>query len=116
MLKEAIESTACQTYSFWELIIVDDRSTDDTADTATAYQAIDKRIRYYLNPGKGVSSARKFGIRMARGEYIAFLDDDDIILPHRFESQLNAMLKSGSCFLVSAFQSRKRETGKILKE
>jgi glycosyltransferase involved in cell wall biosynthesis len=116
LLKEAIESTLSQTYPHWEMIIVDDKSTDDTAEIATAYQAKDPRIIYFLNPDKGVSSARNFGIQMARGEFIAFLDDDDINLPHRFESQLNAMLKSGSRFLVSGFQSRERATGKILNE
>ena len=116
LLKEAIESTLSQTYQHWEMIIVDDRSTDDTAELATAYQAIDPRIKYFLNPEKGVSSARNFGIQMARGEFIAFLDDDDINLPHRFESQLNAMLNSGTRFLVSGFQSRDRATGKILEE
>jgi glycosyltransferase involved in cell wall biosynthesis len=98
------------------MIIVDDKSTDDTAEIAKAYQAKDPRIKYFLNPDKGVSSARNFGIQMARGEFIAFLDDDDINLPHRFESQLKAMLKSGTRFLVSGFQSRERSTGKILEE
>jgi len=116
LLKEAIESTLGQTYQHWELIIVDDRSTDDTAEIAKAYQEEDPRIKYFLNPDKGVSSARNFGIQMARGEFIAFLDDDDINLPHRFESQLKAMLQSGTRFLVSGFQSRVRETGKILEE
>ena len=116
LLIEAIESTLSQTYQHWEMIIVDDKSTDDTAEIAKAYQAKDPRIKYFLNPDKGVSSARNFGIQMARGEFIAFLDDDDINLPHRFESQLKAMLKSGTRFLVSGFQSRERATGKILEE
>lgn len=116
LLKEAIESTLSQTYPHWEMIIVDDKSTDDTAEIATAYQANDPRIKYFLNPEKGVSSARNFGIQMARGEFIAFLDDDDINLPHRFESQLKAMLQSGSRFLVSGFQSRERVTGKVLQD
>lgn len=116
LLKEAIESTLRQTYPHWEMIIVDDKSTDDTAAVAAAYQAKDSRIKYFLNPGKGVSSARNYGIQKAVGEFIAFLDDDDISLPHRFESQLKAMLKSGNRFMVSGFQSRDRVTGKILSE
>lgn len=115
LLKEAIESTLNQTYPHWEMIIVDDKSTDDSAEVAIAYQSKDPRIKYFLNPDKGVSSARNYGIRMAQGEYVAFLDDDDINLPHRFESQLNAIMKSGSRFLVSGFQSRERATGKILQ-
>lgn len=113
LLKEAIESTLCQTYPNWEMIIVDDGSTDDTAEMVATYQEKDPRIKYYLNKEKGVSSARNLGIKMAQGNYIAFLDDDDLNLPHRFESQLKAMLKSGSGFLVSGYQGRDRETNKI---
>ena len=116
LLKEAIESTLCQTYHDWELVIVDDRSTDNTAEVVADYQKKDPRIRYYLNPDKGVSSARNHGIKMARGNYLAFLDDDDLNLPHRFESQLKAMLKSGSRFMVSGYQTRDRATGRIVEE
>jgi glycosyltransferase involved in cell wall biosynthesis len=116
LLKEAIESTLCQTYPNWEMIIVDDKSTDHTAEMVATYQKQDARIKYYLNKEKGVSSARNLGIEMAQGNYIAFLDDDDLNLPHRFESQLKAMLKSGSGFLVSGYQVRSRITGKIIEE
>lgn len=115
-LKDAIESTIAQTYPHWELIIVDDQSADNTAEVARRYQEKDPRVKYFLNPQKGVSSARNYGIRMAQGDYIAFLDDDDISLPHRFESQLKAMKKSGNGFLVSGFQSRNKETGEVLEE
>ena len=53
---------------------------------------------------------------MTKGKYIAFLDDDDLSLPHRFESQLKAIQKSGSRFLVSGYQARKRSTGEIVDE
>lgn len=115
-LKDAIESTLRQTYQNWELIIVDDQSADNTAEVVRQYEAKDPRIRYFLNPQKGVSSARNHGIRMSRGQYVAFLDDDDISLPHRFESQLNAMKKSGNGFLVSGFQSRDKATDAVLEE
>lgn len=116
LLKEAIESTIAQTYQNWEMIIVDDKSPDNTAEVAQSYAAQDPRVKYFLNPEKGVSSARNYGIQMSKGQYIAFLDDDDISLPHRFESQLKAMKKSGNGFLVSGFQSRDRETGEVLEE
>ncbi|MCB0527042.1 MAG: glycosyltransferase family 2 protein [Lewinellaceae bacterium] len=115
-LKDAIESTLAQDYPNWELIIVDDQSADNTAEVAKAYAEKDPRIRYFLNPQKGVSSARNYGIEMAKGQYIAFLDDDDISLPHRFGSQLKAMLKSNNGFLVSGFQSKDRDTGEVLSE
>lgn len=114
LLKEAIESTLCQTYTVWELIIVDDHSADHTAELVAGYAQKDPRIKYYLNKEKGVSSARNYGVEMATGKYIAFLDDDDLNLPHRFESQLNAIQRSGSRFLVSGYQARKRSTGEIV--
>lgn len=109
LLKDAIEGTIRQTYENWELIIIDDRSTDKTEETVGMYREKDGRIKYYKNPGKGANSARNYGIKVAKGEYIAFLDDDDLSLPHRFESQLKAMKKSGSRFLVSDFKKRDRE-------
>lgn len=115
-LKDAIESSLGQTYPHWEMVIVDDKSTDNTAEVAREYAARDPRIKYFLNPEKGVSSARNYGIQMAQGKYIAFLDDDDISLPHRFESQLKAMIKSGNGFLVSGFQSKDKATGEVLEE
>ncbi|MBK7872922.1 MAG: glycosyltransferase family 2 protein [Saprospiraceae bacterium] len=116
LLKEAIASTIKQTYSNWELIIIDDNSADHTEDVVRKYQETDPRIKYFKNPKKGVSSARNHGIKMAQGEFITFLDDDDIHLPHRFESQLAAMKKSGSRFIVSGCQFRNRKTGKVLEE
>ena len=116
LLKDAIESTLQQTYPHWEMIIVDDKSTDNTAEVAKSYAAKDPRVKYFLNPEKGVSSARNYGIKIAQGQYIAFLDDDDISLPHRFESQLKAMKKSGNGFLVSGFLSKDRVTGEVLEE
>ena len=59
LLKEAIESTLCQTYPEWELIIVDDHSTDHTAELVAGYLQKDPRINYYLNKEKGVSSRKK---------------------------------------------------------
>lgn len=116
LLKDAIESIIAQSYPHWELIIVDDKSPDNTAEVVKSYAEKDPRIKYFLNPEKGVSSARNFGIRVSQGQYIAFLDDDDICLPHRFESQLKAMKKSGSGFLVSGFLSVDRESGEVLEE
>lgn len=116
LLKTAIESTLSQTYPHWELIIVDDGSTDQTEQVVRAYQAGEERIRYYKNPGKGGSAARNYGLLKSRGEYIAFMDDDDIHLPHRFESQLKAMQVSGARFLVSGYQLRNRDTDKVMAE
>lgn len=113
LLKDAIDSILRQTYSDWELIIVDDGSTDGTEKLVSEYCATDKRILYFKNSGKGGSSARNLGISKAKGEFVAFLDDDDISLPHRFESQLRAAQKSGNGFIVSGYEVRERNTNNI---
>lgn len=116
LLREAIESTLRQTYPRWELVIVDDQSTDGTKAVVESYVERDSRIKYFLNPRKGLNAARNYGLAKAKGEYIAFLDDDDISLPHRFESQINAIKRSGCQFLVSGFQLRDRGSEKVLSE
>ncbi len=115
-LKEAVESIQAQTLNEWELIIVDDGSVDNTMEVIFSYCKADKRIRYYRNPGKGGSSARNYGLKLSHGEYIAFLDDDDISLPHRFASQLSAAKRSGNDFIVSGYEVRDRRTNKVKSE
>ena len=116
LLKEAIESTISQTYNNWELLIIDDGSTDHTKQVVNEYIKKDSRIKYFINDKKGQASARNFGLLRSHGQYIAFLDDDDISLPRRFESQLRASQKSGNRFIVSGYQVRDRKTGDLISE
>ena len=74
-LSRAVESVLAQTYGNWEVIIVDDGSTDDTRGAALAFA--DPRIRYIYQQNQGLSAARNAGIREASGSYLAFLDADD---------------------------------------
>ncbi len=104
LLENAILSCLNQTYPEWEMIIVDDGSTDDTESVVQKYMIKDKRIKYFHNPKKGAASARNYGILQSKGKYIAFLDDDDENLPHRFKSQINAVKKSGFQFILSGYQ------------
>jgi len=113
LLKCAIESTINQTFPYWELIIVDDGSIDSTEQTVSSYCKKYNRIYYFKNPGKGGAAARNYGISKSKGEYIAFLDDDDVNLQHSFESQLNAANKAGSAFIVSGYEVRDRDSNKI---
>lgn len=86
-LRAAIESALAQTYSDWELIVWDDHSTDDSAQVATSF--IDPRIHYVLAPEEtALGQARDLAIRQAGGEWLAFLDQDDIWLPTKLESQI----------------------------
>jgi GT2 family glycosyltransferase len=85
-LGEAIESVRSQDYPHWELLLVDDGSTDRSPDIAQSYAARDERIRLLAHPARenrGMSASRNLGLQQARGEYVAFLDADDIYLPRR---------------------------------
>ena len=77
IIQQAIDSVLTQTYQDWELIIVDDGSTDDTE--AVVKKNTDKRIRYIkYTPNQGANHARNVGMEAAKGEYFAFLDSDAI--------------------------------------
>ena len=96
-VEEAIESVFAQTYGNWELLLVDDGSTDDSTRIALGYAArYPEKVRYLEHPGhqnRGMSASRNLGIGQARGEYISFLDSDDVWFPQTLEQQL-AVLNS----------------------
>jgi glycosyltransferase involved in cell wall biosynthesis len=85
ILKEAIDSVLTQDYKDFELIVVDDGSTDNTSEILASY-GIDIRVLFQEN--KGVSATRNRGITEASGEYIAFLDSDDLWLPQKLSTQI----------------------------
>lgn len=93
-LQDAIDSVWAQTYAHWELLLVDDGSTDGSTEMALrhARERPDK-IRYFAHPchaNRGMSATRNLGIQHARGVYVAFLDCDDFWLPPKLETQLRA--------------------------
>ncbi len=89
---QAIESVFAQTYDNWELIFVDDGSTNGSTEVAQGYaEKYPGKVRYLEHDGhqnRGMSASRNLGIRNAQGEYIAFLDADDIWLPPKLERQM----------------------------
>ncbi|PIG94116.1 glycosyltransferase [Gloeocapsopsis sp. IPPAS B-1203] len=90
-IQEAIESVFAQTYDHWELLLVDDGSTDSSTATAQHYATRHPKVRYLEHDNhqnRGMSATRNLGIRNARGKYIAFLDADDVWLPHKLERQV----------------------------
>ncbi|MGH7801949.1 MAG: glycosyltransferase family 2 protein [Thermodesulfobacteriota bacterium] len=83
-LADAIESVLAQTYRPAEVIVVDDGSTDGSANIAKVYTS----VRYYFQPNKGVGAARNSGVDLARGAFFAFLDADDIWIKDKLYSQM----------------------------
>lgn len=97
-ISETIESVLAQTYTNWELIIVDDCSTDDTDAVVRPYLA-DGRIRYIKNEkNSGAAVSRNRALREAKGKWIAFLDSDDLWLPEKLEKQIAFMEKNNCRF------------------
>lgn len=100
-----IDSVLAQTYEDWEMIIVDDRSTDDTKAVVDEYMAKDSRIKYtLLNENSGAAVARTKAMALAEGEYMAFLDSDDIWLPEKLRLQLDFMNENGYAFSCTAYE------------
>lgn len=93
-IAESIQSVLNQTYSNWELLIVDDCSTDDTDEVVASFH--DERIKYYINEKNlGAALTRNRALREAKGEWIAFLDSDDLWMPQKLERQVAFMLDNG---------------------
>jgi glycosyltransferase involved in cell wall biosynthesis len=86
LIAQTIESVLAQTYSAWELIIIDDGSMDNTAEVVKQYEDKDSRIKYFFQENKGTPAARNVGIRMAKGKYLAFLDSDDLYFPNALQN------------------------------
>ena len=85
---EAIEGILAQTYSDYEIIVVDDGSTDNTCQVIQQYG---DRIKYLSQTNQGVAASRNLGLTTAQGEYIAFLDQDDLFFPHKLASQVTLL-------------------------
>ena len=92
-IRESIESALNQTYKNIEVIVVDDGSTDKSKEIIKSFG---KRIKAYFLPHKNANVARNFGFKKSKGEYIQFLDSDDIILPEKIEKQVELLEKTGA--------------------
>lgn len=104
-IKECVSSVVDQSYLNWELIIVDDCSTDNSKSIVLELSDKDERIRcIFLEKNVGVAEARNSAIRQARGRYIAFLDSDDIWMPNKLEKQIAFMQEKKIAFSFTSYQ------------
>lgn len=100
---ESIHSVQAQTYKNWELIIVDDCSTDDT--DAVVSSVVDNRIKYLKNVNNlGAALSRNRALKEAKGRWIAFLDSDDLWMQDKLEKQINFMRNSGYSFSYTNYK------------
>ena len=104
-IEASIRSVLAQTYREWELLVVDDSSTDGSLQTALALQQEDPRIRVLRQERRsGAATARNWALREARGRWIAFLDSDDQWEPTKLEWQIAFMQEHGYAFSYTSYQ------------
>lgn len=113
-LDEAVTSILEQTFRDFEFIIINDGSTDSTASILKRYERVDPRIQIQHQNNQGVISALNRGCRLARGEYIARMDADDISLPQRFEKQLQYIETHREIGILGTWIERLRSDGSVL--
>lgn len=115
-IESTIKSVLAQTYVNWEMIIVDDCSTDNSYEIALNYAKQDSRIKVFRNEiNSGAAISRNFALDNAKGNYIAFLDSDDLWEPNKMEFQLNFMKKNNCDFSFSRYDLIDENNKKIHK-
>jgi teichuronic acid biosynthesis glycosyltransferase TuaG len=103
-ISESISSVLAQTYTNWELFIIDDCSKDNTVEIIKSFSNSDSRIKLIeLNKNVGAAEARNEGLKLVKTPYIAFLDSDDIWTPDKLEKQLNFMLEKDIAFSFTSY-------------
>ncbi len=101
-LREALDSVLAQTFRDFEFLIIDDGSTDQTLPVLKEYEKRDPRIRLISRPNKGLTNTLNEGLALARGEYLARMDADDVCLPNRFEKQIEYLQQHPNCVLLGS--------------
>lgn len=105
-IAETLASVLTQTYGNWELIVVDDCSTDASCSIVETALERDERIRLLRNPGNmGVAKTRNRGVLEARGRYVAFLDADDAWMPEKLGRQIAFMAESGCAMCFTSYET-----------
>lgn len=114
-LDETLTSVLNQNYLNWECIIVNDGSPDNTKLIADFWIKKDKRFKYLEKENGGLSSARNFGIDFAKGDYIQFLDSDDVLEPSKFDKSMKLIIEERSQIVISNFIRFKKNVSKHKK-
>ena len=116
LIGNTIECVQSQTYTNWELLLVDDCSTDKSAEVIEQYTKSDERIKYYkLEKNGGAAVARNHALKMSEGRFIAYLDADDLWKKEKLELQKNYMLKNNIAFSCTDYEKIDEE-GKSLNK
>ncbi|MDI9314522.1 MAG: glycosyltransferase family 2 protein, partial [Hydrotalea sp.] len=112
----AIDSVLAQTYKHWELIIIDDGSTDGSANVVKNYLKKDNRISYHHQKNQGEYGARNAGLRLARGQYIAWLDADDVAHRDKLAKQLDYLEKNQDTAVCGTQCNRVDANGRLIEK
>ena len=104
-LTETIESVQAQTYEYWELLLVDDCSSDSSGQIIEKKAKEDDRIKYIkLEKNSGAAVTRNIGLSEASGRYVAFLDSDDIWKPEKLERQMDFLAEKKVAFCFTSYR------------
>lgn len=120
-IRETMDCVRAQTYPQWELLLVEDRSRDGSADAITKYieEKSDTRVRLIRQPSnRGAAQARNRGVQEAEGRYIAYLDADDLWPPEKLEKELTFMKEKEAAFVFTGYEFADENgvgTGKIVR-
>ncbi|NDV47427.1 glycosyltransferase family 2 protein [Paludibacter sp. 221] len=114
-VSQTIESVLAQTYTDWEMIVINDGSKDSSEKIVEEYTKKDNRIKLFSQPNGGSASARNNGIRRAQGQYIALLDADDVWEPFFLESQLTLMKEKNALLVYGSHKRIDENNNECLK-
>ena len=116
-IARTMDSALAQTYKNWEMIIVDDCSKDNTKEIVEEYMKNDSLIKYHiLDKNSGAAVARTTAMKLAEGNYMAFLDSDDIWMPEKLEKQIKWMEENGYDFSCTAYEQIDEEDNLLGKK
>ena len=117
VIEKTLESVFAQTYKSIEIVLVDDQSKDNSAAIIKRIQENHPEIVYYLQPqNMGAGAARNKALELARGQYVAFLDSDDIWMPNKIHLQIKLMKAKGSPFSYTAIEMMDEKGMKVYLE